>query len=118
MSDEENFEVIRHFNRIAAGGDLSVLEDIVAPDFVVHGGEGWEIRGADGWREFILAAREQYGQSEAGIDELIGNGNLVAERWWIRASDGTRRGITMHRIADGKLQEDWVAYHEVSSDGS
>jgi hypothetical protein len=36
----------------------------------------------------------------------------VAERWWVRADGLTRRGITMHRIENGKLQEDWAVYQD------
>ena len=112
VSDEENFELIRRFNQVNAAGDLGVLDEILAPDFLARNGEQ-EVHGPDGWRQFVLAGREQYGESEGGIDELIGNGNMVAERWWLRAAAGTRRGITMHRIVDGKLEEDWM----VAQDG-
>src|SRR4051812_21729179 len=95
--------------------DLSVLDELVAPDFVARDGKE-EVRGRDAWRQFVAAGQEQYGDVESGIDELIANGDLVAERWWIRASAVTRRGITMHRIADGRLQEDWVVYEDIYAD--
>ncbi len=89
-----------------------MLEELLAPDFVVHGGDGQEVHGPDGWRQFIQSVQAQAGDMESGIDEMISNGNLVAERWWVRSSEGTRRGITMHRIVDGKLQEDWVVFQD------
>jgi ketosteroid isomerase-like protein len=116
VSDEENFELIRRFNQVVGGGDLDELDELLAPDFVAHGFEG-EVSGRDAWREFVVAGREQFGESEAGIEELIGNGDLVAERWWIRAAAGTRRGITMHRIVDGRLQEDWAVYQDTFAAG-
>jgi SnoaL-like domain len=116
VSDEENFELVRRFNQVAGGGDLDVLEELLAPDFVAHG-LGSEVHGPDGWRQLILAGRDEFGESESGIDELIGNGDLVAERWWIRADAGTRRGITMHRIVDGKLQEDWAVFTDTYTSG-
>ncbi|WP_210481014.1 ester cyclase [Naasia sp. SYSU D00948] len=119
MSDEENFELVRRFNQVP-GKDLSVLDELVAPDFVVHGGNGLEVRGRESWRQFLLTAGEQFqGEDvESGIDELIGNGDLVAERWWIRTPVGIRRGITLHRVADGKLQEDWVVFEDIPADGA
>jgi SnoaL-like domain len=116
VSEDENYEVVRRFNQSVNAEDLSVLDDLLASDFVAHGGEQ-DIRGRDGWKQFILSGREQFGDSESGIDELLGNGNLVAERWWIRAAAGTRRGITMHRIADGKIAEDWAVWEDSYNDG-
>ncbi len=68
-----------------------------------------EFRGPDGWQH-VLDIRMQLGQIETGVDEVLGDESLVAERWWIRgrAEDGQvfhGRGITMHRIVNGKLQE-------------
>ncbi len=116
MSNEENFELIRRFNQSVTAKDLSGLDDLIPPDYVAHSGEQ-EIRGRDAWKQFLLAGREQFGEAEAGIDELIGNGNFVAERWWIRVAPGTRRGITIHRIENGKIQEDWVVWEDIYADG-
>jgi hypothetical protein len=103
MSHEENFELVRRFNQVfRADADLSVLDEILAPDFVAHHGDV-EVRGPDGWRQFVLDTRREGGDIETGIDELIGNDSLVAERWWMRSSaDGGAaaqgHGVTMHRI--------------------
>ncbi len=96
MSNEENFELVRRFNQLLTGNDdLTILDEILAPDFVAHNGDE-DVRGPEGWREFVLATRSQYGEIETGIDELISGGSLVAERWWIRSSadGGTRSGPT------------------------
>jgi predicted SnoaL-like aldol condensation-catalyzing enzyme len=115
VSNEENFELVRRFNRVfRSDDDLTVLDQILAPDFVAHNGDE-VVRGPDGWRQFVLEARRQGGEIETGSDELIGDGSLVAERWWIRsAANGDAaiqgRGVTVHRIADGKLQENWAVF--------
>ena len=114
MSNEENFALVRRFNQVfKADDDLTVLDEILAPDFVAHNGDE-EVRGPEGWRQFVLEVREAGGEIETGIDELIGDDSLVAERWWIRGSaEGTQvrgHGMTMHRIVNGKLQENWAVY--------
>lgn len=116
MSNEENFELVRRFNQASkAENDLSVLNEILASDFVAHNGDE-DVRGPDGWRRFVLAMLEEGGDVETGIDELIGDGNLVAERWWIRSSavgdaGPNGHGVTIHRIVNGKLQENWAVFH-------
>ncbi len=114
MSNEENFDLVRRFNQIFKAGDLSVLDEILAPDFVAHNGDE-EVRGPDGWRQFVLDTRKEGGDIDTGIDELIGNGSLVAKRWWMRGSANSGaavrgHGVTMHRIVNGRLQENWAVY--------
>lgn len=115
VSNEENFELVRRFNQVSkADDDLSVLNEILASDFVAHNGDE-DVHGPDGWRQFVLAMQKEGGDVETGIDELIGDGNLVAERWWIRSSAGGDgglhgHGVTMHRIVNGRLQENWAVY--------
>ena len=111
MPNEQNFELVRRFNQVfKADADLSVLDEMLAPDFVAHNGDD-EVRGPDAWRQFVLDTRKQGGEIETGIDELIGNDSLVAERWWMRnAGGGSGHGVTVHRIVDGKLQENWAVY--------
>ena len=58
MSNEENFELVRRFNQVfKADDDLSVLDEILAADFVAHNGDE-DVRGPDGWRRFVLDARK------------------------------------------------------------
>lgn len=115
MSNEENFALVRRFNQVfKADDDLTVLDEILAPDFVAHNGDE-EVRGPDGWRRFVLDTRKEGGDIETGIDELIGDDSLVAERWWMRGTAGgsatfSGRGVTMHRIVNGRLQENWAVY--------
>ena len=113
MSNEENFALVRRFNQVfKADDDLTVLDELLAPDFVAHNGDV-DVHGPEGWRQFVLDTRKMGGDIEAGIDELLGDGNLVAERWWMRGSANGEttfhgHGVTMHRIIDGKLQENWA----------
>ena len=111
MSDEDNFELVRRFNQVfKADDDLTVLDEILAPEFVAHNGDE-EVQGPDGWRRFVLEVREQSGEIETGIDELIGDGSLVAERWWMRAKGSAGgHGVTVHRVENGKLRENWAVY--------
>jgi len=113
MSDDDDFSVIRRFNAAGHQADDSALDELLAPDFVAHNGDE-DVHGVDGWRAFLASGTEQFGPSEAGIEELIRGGGFIAERWWLRltspASTGADRmhGITMHRIVDGRIAEQWA----------
>jgi ketosteroid isomerase-like protein len=115
VSNEENFDLVRKFNQIFKAEDLGALDALLAPDFVAHNGDQ-EVRGPDGWRRFVLETRGRGGEIDTGVDELIGDGDLVAERWWMRGSaedgeDLQGHGITVHRIVNGRLQENWAVFH-------
>ena len=113
MSNEENFDLVRRFNQVWVTEDLDVLDEILAPDFVAHNGDE-DVHGPDGWRRFVQEAVQQ-GEVETGQDEVIGDGGLVAERWWWRGRiDGGElrgHGVTLHRIENGRLQANWAVFH-------
>jgi hypothetical protein len=109
MSDSD-LELIRRWNQ--ANWDPETVREVVSPDFVAHMPDG-DLHGPDGWLRFARQMMDGVSDVAAGSDEVVPSGDLIGERWWIRytAADGTPvlwRGITMHRVADGKLQEDWV----------
>lgn len=109
-----NRELIRRWNQ--SNTDPETVREVVAPDFVAHMEDG-DVHGAEGWIAFTQRVGAGLRDMEAGSDEVIESGPLIGERWWIRGTreDGSPllwRGITMHRVADGRLQEDWVAVEE------
>jgi hypothetical protein len=106
-----NAELIRRWNQ--QNQDPSAVRELVSPDFVAHLEDG-DVHGPDGWVEFTRREDIRLRDVHSGIDELIESGPFIGERWWLRGitEDGQPmllRGITMHRVADGRLQEDWVA---------
>lgn len=107
-----NEDLVRRFSRLWVTRDYDELSEIVAEDFVAHNGPD-EVRGADGWRKFVEDGWKQFGAIDTGIDELIEDRGLLAERWWFKAGTGdgphlSSHGITVHRVVDGRLQENWA----------
>ena len=122
MSIEENMQLVRRFSGVFNERDLAVLDEVLAPDFVAHNGDT-DVRGIDGWKTFVTESQRESSEIETGIDELIANDNLVAERWRWRSVDRATgkplvgHGITMHRVANGRLVENWAVF-QVDSDTS
>ena len=107
-----NEDLVRRFSRVWVTRDYDELSQIVAEDFVAHNGPD-EVRGADGWRKFVEDGWKQFGAIDTGIDEVIEDRGLLAERWWFKAGTGegphiASHGITVHRVVDGRLQENWA----------
>jgi predicted SnoaL-like aldol condensation-catalyzing enzyme len=109
MSDDLALELVRRFNSVFVSRDWDELDSLLAPGFVAHNGDN-EVRGADGWRRFVEESWEQFGAVQTDVVEAIGDGGLLAERWTWRAGDPRGHGITLHRVADGRLQENWGVF--------
>ena len=107
---DPRLEVVRRWNQENMNPDA--VRELVSPDYVAHL-NGDQIHGADGWIAFAKSVGGESRDYEAGSDEVIISGDLVGERWWTQytAADGTSvrwRGMTLHRVSDGRLQEDWI----------
>jgi steroid delta-isomerase-like uncharacterized protein len=122
-----NKELSRKFTELFTTGDEALADDVLAPDVVFHGtaGDG-EIRGRDGMMAFVEAYRRAFPDARSTVEDQIAEGDCVVTRWHAR---GTHRGalgpipptgrefelagITIERIAAGKIIEVWVARDEL-----
>jgi len=114
----------RWFEEVINQRNLDAIADIYAADCRYHGPEGFEMQGADAYREFaatILAASDD---RQAVIEQQVAEGDLVATRFSSRGHHtGMYRGmkpsgkvwitegIDICRIAGGKIVEDWEIIH-------
>jgi steroid delta-isomerase-like uncharacterized protein len=122
MSEEEKKALV---SRIAADiwnrGDLEVVDEVMAADAPYHGPHMPNGLGdRESWRQAIAGYRGAFPDSHVTFDEFIVSGDTVVGRW--RAT-GTHTGplpglpptgkpialggITIYRIADGKIIEAW-----------
>jgi predicted ester cyclase len=127
MSAEQNKSVVRRFyEELWNGRDLSVADEIFADDCVTHqlqsGAETEGVRrGPAEVKHHVAAWLEGFPDLRFGVEELVAEGDLVVSRavmrgthagaWLGIAPTGRRVSIRMsvtHRIASGKIVEDWV----------
>jgi predicted ester cyclase len=110
-------------------GDLSVADELIAPEFVAHfapvGASPAEVRGPEGLKEWIggvLAAFTDH-RFETTVGPLA-DGDLLAGRWLFRATyqggipgaapdaTGTQveyAGIDILRVETGRIAEYWLS---------
>ncbi|MCY3578205.1 MAG: ester cyclase [bacterium] len=104
---------------IVNGGQVELLEEVLADDFVAHG-VGSGPAGADGMRGLITTWRTAFPDWQDHIDEIVAEGDLVVLKITARGThDGPLLGIDptgeavqwgmieMVRVADGKITEQW-----------
>jgi steroid delta-isomerase-like uncharacterized protein len=121
MSAAENKAVVRRALDIWNSGDLAALDEVAAPGVVMHLRGRSDVVGLDAYRGYNAALRTAFPDQEWLLDDLLGEGDKAALMWTLR---GTHRGelsgvgptgkqvtvtgISVYRIADGKLAEIWV----------
>ena len=125
MQPEENKAITRRFlEEIFAGGNLELVNEIFAPNFVLHDPSvPQQVRGPEGIRQYIAMYRAAYPDTHFTIEDQIAEGDKVVTRW---TGQGTHQGelmgvpptgrrvtvagIEVDRIAGGKIEETWVSY--------
>ncbi len=116
-SSEENKATVRSCFENASQGNFDALDEIVAPDYVVHPEEA---RGPDGLKEMVERYRTALSGLRVTIDQQFTEGDHVATRFTVRGThDGDLRGapptgkdvaftgITISRCQDGRIVEEW-----------
>jgi predicted ester cyclase len=96
-------------------GDLAAIPSVIAADYVDHQGLGdIEIRGPDGFRQVVLAARRSR-DLRVTIEDIVAAQDKAAVRLrWERSdpSSGktvTRETLELLRFEQGRLVEHWGA---------
>ncbi|WP_406301220.1 ester cyclase [Streptomyces sp. NBC_00885] len=113
--------VIRRFSEeVVNKGNFEVLSELVHKDVRFDSSLAGVAPGIDGVREIFSALREAFSDAACAIEELVADGELVAERFTFtgtHANDfhgvpatGKRismSGMAMFRVVDGRIAERW-----------
>ena len=118
MSAEENKELVRRFvQEFWNEGNAAAADELMAVDAEIHMPTG-ELVDLDGLKGFAGAFRGSFPDWHSTFEELVAEGDRVAERWTGRGTHrGELQGIAptgrrvevpgsvFYRIVDGKIVE-------------
>ncbi|HWS79688.1 MAG TPA: ester cyclase [Rubrobacter sp.] len=118
MTAEENKELVHRFvEEFWNQGKTTAADELMAPDAEIHMPTG-EVLDPDELKNFVGTWRESFPDWYSTFEELIAEGDRVAERWTCRGTHlGELQGIpptgkrveapgsVFYRIADGKIVE-------------
>ncbi len=125
MAAEENKAVVRReleeiFNHT---GNLDAADEVYTPDYIGHQPAPDDIQGVEGAKQFAAIFRRAFPDLRTTVEDQIAEGDKVVTRWMARgthegefvgiAPTGNQveiTGITISRIANGKVAEDWTEY--------
>src|SRR5688500_1551723 len=119
MSSEQNKTIVRRAFEEPWKGNLAVLDELLASDYVGHDPAAPEpLRGPEGVKEFISTYLAAFPDGRIMVEQQLAEGDLVATRWSGRAThEGelmgieptgkpvTVSGLTISRLEDGKIVE-------------
>ena len=120
MSIEENKSIVRRFFEVGPSrGDLNAANELLAPDFVLHGPLPCSpgVRGID---EVVFACRAAFQGLDVTVEDMVAEKDMVAARFTARgihtgafmglAPTGkpiTMTGMEIFRLENGKIAELW-----------
>lgn len=121
MAREQNIEIQERWGKeVASGGDVDVLDELLAPDFVDHDPAPDQGPGIEGLKDFFRTFRTAFPDLEASVDEMTATDDHVAIRYTIRGThEGDFMGIAptgrrieaaamqLARFEGGKVKERW-----------
>ena len=116
---ESKKAVFRRLVEIYAVGDLSALDQLIAPNYIGHASAG--DRDLEGFRQSIKYFHNLfvYGKDSFEVNDQFVEGEKVATRMTahvtMRATGEpvTLIGINIARIVDGKLVEEWNTWEQL-----
>ncbi|MFN7174577.1 MAG: nuclear transport factor 2 family protein [Thermaurantiacus tibetensis] len=97
--------VIEEFWRIQDGGDYRLLVDLFAEDARLEDPIYGLFEGREAIRGFMAKMVEEMGarQIRFTADEIRGDDEVAWARWTMHAPEGTRGGVGIYRVRDGRL---------------
>jgi len=124
MSAEENKAVIhRLFDEFYNAGDVDVADEIFASTAVIHDPTTGDRSGIDGLKQRHHAQLAATPDFHMALEDMMAEGDRVAYRWTMTGTDKggfmgrpptnkltTLTGITIVRVASGKIVEGWHNY--------
>lgn len=118
---KSNKSIVWRFNKeFLEQGNLEVLEEIVAEDFINHTASGSMLNNREGLKQFVSMLHQGFSDFEVEIHDQVEENDLIATRKTIRAKhSGPIMGLQASaktvefnimdfvRIRNGKYSEHW-----------
>ncbi len=113
MSIEENKAVVqRIWKELIIEGRTESVDELIASDYAYHGSGGFELRGREGFRQYLAWLHTSFPDLQCTLDDIIAEGEKIVTFYTAKATHKTNKpvrfqGVTISRLADGKEVEAW-----------
>ena len=123
MSIEENKAIeLRFFEEVVNKGELAVIDELFATNFVDHSAVPGIAADREGLKQYFAMAHSAFPDFHSTLEDMFAEGDKVVQRFTAR---GTHKGewmgiaptgkqmaisgIAIHRITGGKIVEGWTS---------
>ena len=127
MSIEDNKALTRRFRlEVFSQGNIAAIDEICDANWTLHvpfDPQGNWPRGPQGMRQLVNLYRSAFPDLQFTIEDEVAEGDKVVTRWTARGThkgelmgipptgrQATVTGITINRMANGKIVEDWANF--------
>ena len=126
MSEQNKTVGRRLFEQVWNKGDLAVLDELYAADFVSHSAQPGLPPGIEGEKQFVRMYLGAFPDTHMVIEDQVAEGDKVVTRW---TATGTHKGelmgipptgkqvkvsgITIDRLRGGKIVEEWASFDQL-----
>jgi steroid delta-isomerase-like uncharacterized protein len=122
MSEQNKILERRLVEEVWNQGNFAVIDELVARDYLGHSTmPANETHGREGYRQFYAGLRQAFPDILFTVEDQVAEGDRVVTRWTARGTHvgefqgipptgrhGIITGITIERIANGKVVECWT----------
>jgi steroid delta-isomerase-like uncharacterized protein len=122
MSVEENKAIdLRFFEEVVNNGELAIMDELFAANFVDHSAAPGIAPDRDGLKQFFAMVHSAFPDFHSTLEDMFAEGDKVVQRFTARGTHKgdwmgiaptgkqfTMPGMAIHRITDGKIVENWV----------
>jgi steroid delta-isomerase-like uncharacterized protein len=119
MDVETNKSIVRRYVELWSTGNLGLADEVLAADFVDHT-HPEQAPGPESVKQEVMAFREGFPDARVTIEQMIGEGDMVAFRFVMRGThlgmfagfpptgkEDVLTGVDFIRLADGKMVDLW-----------
>ena len=128
MSTEERKAMIRRvMDEVLNKGNIAVVDEIMAPDYVFHAADGTQINGLEAFKQFVSMICGAFPDIHYNVDDAACDGDIVAIRTnFTGTNTGSLRGmpptgkkVTMqealfYRFEGNKSVEEWQFMNQLT----
>ncbi len=125
MSREDNKALVRRWIEALNKQNLAAFDELCAPDFVHHS-PSITVQGLEAYKQAISGEFTAFPDMRFTIEDILAEGDAVAVRLTGHGThqgnlqgipptgkQATIPGMTIYRIADGKLAEQWESLDDL-----
>ncbi len=122
-ADANGALAMRIANEVWNDGNMDVVDEILAPNYVRHNPKSWEpamVDGPEAFKEYVGMVHDMYPDFKLEVHNRMASGDMVASNWTVT---GTHKesgkpisvdGLVMTRYENGKAVEEWMTFDTLS----